>query len=167
MQLEFQLFYPHGSITAAIGLKRTPSNQGLSHHRRTYSFFGCWGRLQHNLYCYKNTATLSLSWKMSNSFSCSSLWGNEGYTVKASYVHYIDQLKRGDAGGEKEITREFSTKEHICSGNIIFTWLPHPPEIEVNNPRNQATVLQHVLNRRACVTISSCLECCTQGSKKR
>ncbi|KAL0381516.1 UNVERIFIED_CONTAM: Mitochondrial outer membrane protein porin 2 [Sesamum angustifolium] len=87
--------------------------------------------------------------------SCASvILGDKGDTIKVSYIHFLDQLKRTAAVGE--ISRKFSTNENIFSvgGSYAIDSLTLL-KMKLNNHGTLGAVLQHEVIRKSLVTISS------------
>lgn len=80
--------------------------------------------------------------------------GDKGDTIKASYIHYLDQSKRNGAVGE--ITRKFSTNENTFTvgGSYAIDGLTLL-KMKLNNHGSLGAVLQHEVLPKSLVTISS------------
>ncbi|KAK6125322.1 hypothetical protein DH2020_040938 [Rehmannia glutinosa] len=126
-KLEFQYFHPHASLTAAVGLNQAPPID----------------------------LSVTLGITVTKPDSCASvILGDKGDTIKASYIHYMDQLKRSAAVGE--ITRKFSTNENTFTvgGSYAIDGLTLV-KVKLNNHGTLGAVLQHEVIRKSLVTISS------------
>ncbi|XP_073280456.1 mitochondrial outer membrane protein porin 2-like [Primulina huaijiensis] len=151
-KLEIQYFHPHASLTAAVGMNQTPPidvslNLGtpMVALGAEAGYDAASGKL------IKYTAGISLT-KLD---SCASiLLSDKGDTIKASYVHYIDQLKKSAAVGE--IARKFSTNENTFAvgGSYAIDSLTLV-KMKFNNHGIVGTVLQHEFIRKSLVTVSS------------
>lgn len=150
-KLEIQYFHPHASLTAAVGMNQTPPIDvsltlgtpmvalGTEAGYDTTS-----GKLT------KYTVGISLN----KPDSCASiLLSDKGDTIKASYLHYIDQLKGSAAVGE--ITRKFSTNENTFAvgGSYAIDSLTLL-KMKFNNHGKVGTVLQHEFIRKSLMTVS-------------
>ncbi|GFP78902.1 mitochondrial outer membrane protein porin 2 [Phtheirospermum japonicum] len=125
-KLELQYFHPHASLSAAVGLNQAPPID--------FSFT-------------LGTPTFALGAEAGYETS-------SGDTIKASYIHFLDQLKRSAAVGE--ITRKFSTNENTFTvgGSYAIDDLTLV-KVKLNNHGTLGAVLQHEVIRKSLVTISS------------
>lgn len=80
--------------------------------------------------------------------------GDKGDTIKASYIHHLDELKKSAAVGE--ITRRFSTNENTFTvgGSYAVDNLTIV-KLKLNNHGNLGALLQHELIPKSLLTISS------------
>jgi voltage-dependent anion channel protein 2 len=93
-----------------------------------------------------------------NSFSLSlSLRGDKGDSIKASYVHHLDQFKKSAAVGE--ITRRFSTNENTFTvgGSYAVDQLTLV-KAKLNNHGRLGALLQHEVIPKSVLTISGELD---------
>lgn len=80
--------------------------------------------------------------------------GDKGDTIKASYIHYMDGLKRTGAVGE--ITRKFSTNENTFTVGGSYAVDPLTlVKVKLNNHGTLGAVLQHEVVQKSLVTLSS------------
>ncbi|XP_073057945.1 mitochondrial outer membrane protein porin 2-like [Primulina eburnea] len=151
-KLEIQYFHPHASLTAAVGMNQTPPiDVSLNLGTPMVALGAEAGYDTASGKLIKYTAGISLT-KLD---SCASiLLSDKGDTVKASYVHYIDQLKKSAAVGE--IARKFSTNENTFAvgGSYAIDSLTLL-KMKFNNHGIVGTFLQHEFIRKSLVTISS------------
>ncbi|XP_075498614.1 mitochondrial outer membrane protein porin 2 [Primulina tabacum] len=151
-KLEIQYFHPHASLTAAVGMNQTPPidvSLTLGTPMVALGAEAGYDTTSGNLTKY--TAGISLN----KPDSCASiLLSDKGDTIKASYVHYIDQLKKSAAVGE--IARKFSTNENTFAfgGSYAIDRLTLL-KMKFNNHGKLGTVLQHEFIRKSLVTVSS------------
>lgn len=80
--------------------------------------------------------------------------GDKGDTIKASYIHHLDELKKSAAVGE--ITRRFSTNENTFTvgGSYAVDNLT-TVKLKLNNHGKLGALLQHELIPKSSLTISS------------
>ncbi|CAI9780789.1 unnamed protein product [Fraxinus pennsylvanica] len=151
-KLEFQYFHPHASLTAAVGLNQSPPLD-LSVTLGTPTFaLGAEAGYETTLgKLTKYTAGITVT----KPESCASIiLGDKGDTIKASYIHYLDQLKRSAAVGE--ITRKFSTNENTFTVGGSYSYLPECLHfMKLNNHGILGAVLQHELIGKSVMTLSS------------
>ena len=82
------------------------------------------------------------------------LRGDKGDTIKASYVHHLDQLKRSTAVAE--ITRRCSTNENTFTvGGSYAVDALTIVKMRLNNHGSLGTLLQHEVIPKSVLTISS------------
>ncbi|KAL2529553.1 Mitochondrial outer membrane protein porin 2 [Forsythia ovata] len=78
---------------------------------------------------------------------------DKGDAVKVSYLHHLDQLKRGAAVGE--IARKFSTNENTLTDGCSYAVDPHAVvKAKLNNHGNLGALVQHELKPKSLLTIS-------------
>ncbi|KAK6125256.1 hypothetical protein DH2020_041000 [Rehmannia glutinosa] len=150
--LEFQYFHPHASLTAAVGLNQAPPiDLSVTLGTPTFALGAEAGYETTSGKLTKYTAGITVT----KPDSCASvILGDKGDTIKASYIHYMDQLKRSAAVGE--ITRKFSTNENTFTvgGSYAIDGLTLV-KVKLNNHGTLGAVLQHEVIRKSLVTISS------------
>ncbi|KAL0395831.1 UNVERIFIED_CONTAM: Mitochondrial outer membrane protein porin 2 [Sesamum calycinum] len=151
-KLEFQYFHPHASLTAAVGLNQAPPvDVSLTLGTPTFALGAEAGYETTSGKLTKYTAGITVT----KPDSCASvILGDKGDTIKVSYIHYLDQLKRTAAVGE--ISRKFSTNENIFTvgGSCAIDSLTLL-KMKLNNHGTLGAVLQHEVIRKSLVTISS------------
>ncbi|GER53746.1 mitochondrial outer membrane protein porin 2 [Striga asiatica] len=150
--LEFQYFHPHASLTAAVGLSQAPPlDFSVTLGTPTFALGAEAGYETTSGKLTKYTAGITIT----KPDSCASvLLGDKGDTIRASYIHYLDQLKKSAAVGE--ISRKFSTNENTFTvgGSYAIDNLTQV-KVKLNNHGTLGTVLQHEVIRKSLVTISS------------
>lgn len=79
--------------------------------------------------------------------------GDKGDSLRASYVHYLDQLKKSAAVGE--VTRKFSTNENTFTVGGSYA-VDHVTGIKakLNNHGKLGALLQHEVIPKSLLTIS-------------
>ncbi|KAG8373848.1 hypothetical protein BUALT_Bualt11G0067900 [Buddleja alternifolia] len=151
-KLEFQYFHPHASLTAAVGLNQAPPvDFSVTLGTPTFALGAEAGYETTSGKLTKYTAGITVT----KPDSCASIiLGDKGDTIKASYIHYADQLKKSAAVGE--ITRKFSTNENTFTvgGSYAIDSLTLV-KVKLNNHGTLGAVLQHEVIRKSLVTISS------------
>lgn len=151
-KFEMQYFHPHASIAAAVGLNQAPLvDFSLTLGTPTFAFGAEAGYETTSGKIAKYTAGISVT----KPESCASvILGDKGDTIKASYLHHLDQLKKTAAVGE--ISRRFSTNENTFTvgGSCAINKLTQV-KLKLNNHGSLATVLQHEAIPKSLVTISS------------
>ncbi|KAK4744814.1 hypothetical protein SAY87_011126 [Trapa incisa] len=85
--------------------------------------------------------------------SASVILADKGDSLKASYLHHLDELNGGAVVGE--ISRKFSTNENTLTVGCSYLVDPHTlVKAKLNNHGNLATLLQHELKAKSYLTIS-------------
>ncbi|CAI9766865.1 unnamed protein product [Fraxinus pennsylvanica] len=151
-KLEFQYFHPHASLTAAVGLNQSPPlDLSVTLGTPTFALGAEAGYETTTGKLTKYTAGITVT----KPDSCASIiLGDKGDMIKASYIHYLDQLKKSAAVGE--ITRKFSTNENTFTvgGSYYIDGLTSV-KMKLNNHGILGAVLQHELIGKSLVTLSS------------
>lgn len=81
------------------------------------------------------------------------LRGDKGDAIKASYVHYLNQLNKSAVVGE--ITRKFSMNENTVTVGGSYAMSPLTTiKGKLNNNGRLGTLLQHELIPKSMLTIS-------------
>ncbi|KAL3833251.1 hypothetical protein ACJIZ3_007987 [Penstemon smallii] len=151
-KLEFQHFHPHASLTAAVGLnQRPPLDFSVTLGTPTFALGAEAGYETISGKLTKYTAGITVT----KPDSCASvILGDKGDTIKVSYIHYMDQLKKNAAVGE--ISRKFSTNENTFTVGGSYAIDPLTlVKVKLNNHGALGVVLQHELIRKSLVTMSS------------
>lgn len=80
--------------------------------------------------------------------------GDKGDSIKASYLHHFDELKRSAAVGE--VYRKFSTNENTITVGGLYA-LDHSTTVKakLNNHGTLGALLQHEVVPKSLVTVSS------------
>ncbi|XP_049383907.1 mitochondrial outer membrane protein porin 2-like [Solanum stenotomum] len=151
-KLEVQYYHHHAAFSTAVGLKQSPIvDLSVTLGTPTFaigaeaSYETAEGKLA------KYTAGISVT----KPDSCAAIiLGDKGDTIKASYIHHLDELKKSAAVGE--ITRRFSTNENTFTvgGSYAVDNLTIV-KLKLNNHGNLGALLQHELIPKSLLTISS------------
>lgn len=106
--VEFQYYHPHATFTNAVGMNQSPGvDLSVALGTSTFALGAEAGYETTSGKFTKYAAGISVT----KPDACASIiLSDEGDTVKASYLHYLDQSKKSAAVGE--ITRKFSTNEN-------------------------------------------------------
>ncbi|KAK4260176.1 hypothetical protein QN277_003326 [Acacia crassicarpa] len=150
-KLEVQYFHDHATLTTAFGLKQSPVID-VSANIGTPSFaIGAEaGYDTANGSFPKYTAGISVT----RPDSCASIiLGDKGDSIKASYLHYLDQPKKSAA--VTEITRKFSTNENTFTVGGSFA-IDHLTQVKarLNNHGRLGALLQHEIVPKSVMTLS-------------
>ncbi|KAF8410221.1 hypothetical protein HHK36_002744 [Tetracentron sinense] len=150
-KLEVQYFHDHATFTTAVALNKYPAVD-LSATMGTPSIvFGAEASYETTSGSFiKYNAGFSVTKPDS---SASIILADKGDTIRASYVHHLDQLKRSSAVGE--ITRRFSTNENTFTvgGSCAVDPLT-VVKAKLNNHGKLGALLQHELKPKSVLTIS-------------
>ncbi|XP_012855610.1 PREDICTED: LOW QUALITY PROTEIN: mitochondrial outer membrane protein porin 2-like [Erythranthe guttata] len=145
-------FHPHASLTAAVGHNQAPQiDLTVTLGTSTFALGAEAGYETTSGKLTKYTAGITVT-KPDSSISV--ILGNKGDTITASYVHYMDELKKSAAVGE--IARKFSTNENTITVGGSYAIDPLTlVKLKLNNHGSLGAVLQHEVIRKSFVTISS------------
>lgn len=150
-KLEVQYFHDHATFTTAVALNQTPAiDFSATIGTPTIAFGAEAGYDTTSGNFTKYTAGISVT----KPDSCASiLLGDKGDTIRASYVHNLDTLKRSAAVGE--ITRRFSTNENTFTVGGLYAVDPLTTvKAKLNNHGKLGALLQHEVIPKSLVTIS-------------
>ncbi|KAH7847915.1 hypothetical protein Vadar_031577 [Vaccinium darrowii] len=151
-KLEVQYFHQHGTLTTAVALNQSPAvDLSATIGTPTISFGAEAGYETTSGKFTKYTAGVSVS----KPDSCAAIiLGDKGDSIRASYVHHLDQLKKSAAVGE--ITRKFSINENTFTvgGSYAIDHLT-VVKAKLNNHGKLGAVLQHELVPKSILTLSS------------
>ncbi|MBA0688452.1 hypothetical protein Goari_006239, partial [Gossypium aridum] len=154
-KLEVQYFHDHATVTTTVGLNQTPGvDVAATIGTPTIAFGAEAGYDTTSGNFTKYTAGIS----MTKPDSCASIiLGDKGDSIKASYVHYMDQLKKSAAVAE--ISRRFSTNENTFTVGGVYA-VDHLTLIKakLNSHGRLGAVLQHEVVPKSLLTISSELD---------
>ncbi|XP_057957657.1 mitochondrial outer membrane protein porin 2 [Malania oleifera] len=150
-KLEVQYFHHHATFTTAATLKQSPAiDLSATIGTPTIAFGAEAGYETATGSFAKYTAGISVT----KPDSCASIiLGDKGDTIRASYVHHLDLLKKSSAVGE--ITRRFSTNENTFTvgGSYAIDTLT-VVKAKLNNHGKLGALLQHELIPKSVMTIS-------------
>ncbi|RVX23321.1 Mitochondrial outer membrane protein porin 2 [Vitis vinifera] len=150
-KLEVQYFHDHATLTTSVALNQSPAVD-LSVTIGTPSIaFGAEAGYDTTSGCFtKYTAGISVA----KPDSCASIiLGDKGDTIRASYVHHLDSLKKSAAVGE--ISRRFSTNDNTFTvgGSYAIDPLTNV-KAKLNNHGNLGALLQHEIIPKSILTLS-------------
>nr|GEV59008.1 mitochondrial outer membrane protein porin 2-like [Tanacetum cinerariifolium] len=154
-KLEVQYFHYHAALATAVSLNQTPTVD-LSATIGTPTFvIGAEAGYEPNSgRLTKYTAGISVNKPDS---SASIILGDKGDTIRASYIHHLDESKKSAAVGE--ITRRFSMNENTFTvgGSYAVDSLT-VVKAKLNNHGKLGALLQHEIIPKSFVTMSSELD---------
>ncbi|KAJ8769293.1 hypothetical protein K2173_002497 [Erythroxylum novogranatense] len=150
-KFEVQYFHDHATLTAAAALSQSPAIDFTATLGTPTIAFGAeagYDTSSGNLSKY----TAGISVTKPDAYA-SVILGDKGDTIKASYVHYLDQLRRSAAVAE--ITRRFSTNENTFTvgGSYAVDHLTLV-KAKLSNHGKLGALIQHELIPKSLVTIS-------------
>ncbi|KAK3016513.1 hypothetical protein RJ639_006836 [Escallonia herrerae] len=151
-KLEVQYFHHHASFTTAAALSQSPAvDLSATIGTPTFAIGAEAGYETSSGKLTKYTAGISVTKPDS---SASIILGDKGDTIRASYVHYLDLLKKSAAVAE--ITRRFSTNENTFTvgGSCAVDNLT-VVKAKLNNHGKLGALLQHEIMPKSLLTISS------------
>ncbi|XP_054808844.1 mitochondrial outer membrane protein porin 2-like [Prosopis cineraria] len=150
-KLEVQYFHDHATLTTAFGLTQPPVIDVSATIGTPGIAFGAEaGYDTANGSFPKYTAGISVT----RPDSCASIiLGDKGDSIRASYLHYLDQPKKSAAVAE--ITRKFSTNENTFTVGGSFA-IDHLTQVKarVNNHGTLGALLQHEIVPKSVMTLS-------------
>lgn len=151
-KLEVQYFHNHATFTTALALNKSPVVDVTATLGTPTIAFGVeagYDTTSGNFTKY--TAGVNLS----KPESCASIiLGDKGDTVKASYLHHLDQLKK--SATVAEISRRFSTNENTFTvGGLYAVDNLTVVKAKLNNHGKLGAVLQHEVIPKSVLTIAS------------
>ncbi|KAM3709147.1 hypothetical protein ACJW30_02G151500 [Castanea mollissima] len=150
-KLEVQYFHDHATLTTAVALNQSPAIDFSATIGTPSIAFGAEAGYDTTTGNFtKYTAGLSVAKPDS---SASIILGDKGDSIKASYVHHLDQLKKSAAVGE--ITRKFSTNENTFTvgGSYAIDSLT-VVKAKLNNHGKLGALLQHEVIPKSVLTVS-------------
>ncbi|XP_043709970.1 mitochondrial outer membrane protein porin 2-like [Telopea speciosissima] len=150
-KLEVQYFHEHATFTAAVALNQSPI-MDLSATIGTPTFaFGAEAGYEAKSGSFTKYNT-GFSVTQPNSIF-SMILSDKGDTLKASYVHHLDQMKR--SAGVADITRRFSLNENTFTVGGSYAVDPQTAmKARLNNHGKLGALLQHELKPKSIITIS-------------
>lgn len=154
-KLEVQYFHDHATFTTTMGLNQTPGVDVTATIGTPAIAFGAEAGYDTTSGKFtKYTAGISVTKPDS---SASILLGDKGDSIKASYVHYLDQQKKSAAVGE--ISRKFSTNENTFTvGGAYAVDNLTLIKAKLNNHGRLGALLQHEVVPKSLLTISGELD---------
>lgn len=154
-KLEVQYFHDHATFTTAVALNQSPAVDVSATIGTPSIAFGAEAGYDTTSGSFtKYTAGISVTKPDS---SASIILGDKGDSIKASYVHHLDQFKKSAAVGE--ITRRFSTNENTFTvgGSYAVDQLT-VAKAKLNNHGRLGALLQHEVIPKSVLTISGELD---------
>ncbi|GAV80893.1 Porin_3 domain-containing protein [Cephalotus follicularis] len=150
-KLEVQYFHDHATVTTAVALNQSPAIDLSAIIGTPTIAFGAEAGYDTTSGSFtKYNAGISVS----KPDSCASIiLGDKGDTIRASYVHHLDQLKKSAAVAE--ITRKFSTNENtVTVGGLYAIDQLTVVKAKLNNYGKLGALLQHEVIPKSVLTIS-------------
>lgn len=151
-KLEIQYFHDHATLTTNIALGQSPIVDVSTTVGTPSIAFGAEAGYDTKSGTFtKYNAGVSVTTKPDSSASI--ILGDKGDSIKASYVHNLDLLKRSVAVAE--ITRKFSTNENTVTvgGSIAVDHLTQV-KARLNNNGKLGALVQHEIIPKSLLTIS-------------
>ncbi|KAK9749581.1 hypothetical protein RND81_02G135900 [Saponaria officinalis] len=151
-KLEVQYFHNHATFTTALGLNKSPLVDFTATLGTPGIAFGVEAGYDTTSGTFtKYTAGVGVSKPES---SASIVLGDKGDTIKASYLHHLDQQKKSAAVAE--ISRRFSTNDSTFTvgGSYAVDNLT-VVKAKLNNHGKLGAVLQHEVIPKSVLTIAS------------
>lgn len=150
-KLEVQYFHDHAAFSTAVTVNQSPLLDVSATIGTPAIAFGAeagYDTTSGNFTKYN--AGISITKPDS---SASIILGDKGDSLRASYVHYLDQLKKSAAVGE--ITRKFSTNENTFTVGGSYS-VDHVTVVKakLNNHGKLGALLQHEVIPKSLLTIS-------------
>ncbi|XP_028774310.1 mitochondrial outer membrane protein porin 2-like, partial [Neltuma alba] len=150
-KLEVQYFHDHATLTTALGLKQNPViDVSATIGTPSIAFGAEAGYDTANGSFPKYTAGISVT----RPDSCASIiLADKGDSIRASYLHYLDQPKKSAAVAE--ITRKFSTNENTFTVGGLFA-IDHLTQVKarLNSHGRLGALLQHEIMPKSVMTLS-------------
>lgn len=150
-KLEVQYFHDHATLTTAVALKQSPViDVSATVGTPTIALGAEAGYDTSSGGFTKYTAGISVTRPDS---SASVILGDKGDSIKASYLHHLDLLKKSAAVAE--ITRKFSTNENTFTVGGSFAVDPLTQvKARLNNHGKLGALLQHEIIPKSVFTVS-------------
>ncbi|PNT27293.1 hypothetical protein POPTR_007G055800v4 [Populus trichocarpa] len=151
-KLEVQYFHDRASFTTAVALNQSPAIDVTATIGTPTIAFGAEAGYDTTLGSFtKYTAGISVT--KPDSYA-SLILGDKGDSLRASYVHHLDLLKKSAVAGE--ITRRFSTNENTLTIGGSFP-VDHLTVVKakLNSHGKLGALVQHEVIPKSVLTISS------------
>ncbi|KDP32072.1 hypothetical protein JCGZ_12533 [Jatropha curcas] len=150
-KLEVQYFHHHATFATAVALSKSPAVDFSATIGTPAIAFGAEAGYDTTSGKFtKYTAGFSVT--KPDSYA-SILLGDKGDSIKASYVHYLDQAKK--SATVAEISRKFSTNENTFTvGGAYAVDYDTVVKAKLNNHGKLGALLQHEVVPKSLVTIS-------------
>ncbi|KAF2295557.1 hypothetical protein GH714_033190 [Hevea brasiliensis] len=150
-KLEVQYFHDHATFSTALALNKSPAvDVSATIGTPTIAFGAEAGYDTTSGNFMKYTAGISVT--KPDSYA-SIILGDKGDSIKASYVHHLDQSKKSAAVAE--ISRRFSTNENTFTVGGLYS-VDHLTVVKakLNNYGKLGALLQHEVIPKSLLTIS-------------
>ncbi|NP_001302523.1 mitochondrial outer membrane protein porin 2-like [Brassica napus] len=151
-KLEIQYFHDHATVTAAAALKQNPLIDITATLGTPVISFGAEAGYDTSSKTFtKYNAGISVT----KPDACASIiLGDKGDSIKASYLHHLDESKR--SAGLGEVYRKFSTNENTITVGGLYA-IDHTTTVKakLNNNGKLGALLQHEVVPKSLVTVSS------------
>ncbi|CDY08723.1 hypothetical protein BRARA_F02474 [Brassica rapa] len=151
-KLEVQYFHDHAAVTATAALKQNPLIDITATLGTPVISFGAEAGYDTSSKTFtKYNAGISVT----KPDACASIiLGDKGDSIKASYLHHLDESKRSAAVGE--VYRKFSTNENTITVGGLYA-IDHSTSVKakLNNHGTLGALLQHEVLPKSLVTVSS------------
>lgn len=154
-KVEVQYFHGHASLASAVALSQTPTiDVSVTIGTPMFVIGAEAGYEMSSGRLTKYTAGISINKPES---SASIILGDKGDTIRASYIHHLDQSKKTAAVGE--IIRRFSLNDNTFTigGSYAVDHLT-VVKAKLNNQGKLGALLQHEIIPKSLVTLSSELD---------
>ncbi|KAJ4963424.1 hypothetical protein NE237_023363 [Protea cynaroides] len=150
-KLEVQYFHEHATVTSAVALNQSPIiDLSATIGTPTFAFGAESGYEAKSGSFTKYNAGFSVT-QPDSSFSM--ILADKGDTLKASYVHHLDQIKR--SAGVADITRRFSLNENTFTVGGSYAVDPQTViKAKLNNHGKLGALLQHEFKPKSLLTVS-------------
>lgn len=151
-KLELQYFHDHATFTTVVALNQSPAIDVTATIGTPTIAFGAEAGYDTTSGSFtKYTAGISVT--KPDSYA-SIILGDKGDSIRASYVHHLDLLKKSAAVGE--ITRRFSSNENTFTvgGSLAVDHLT-VVKAKLNNHGKLGALVQHEVIPKSVLTISS------------
>lgn len=150
-KLEVQYFHDHATVTTAIALKQSPIIDVSATIGTPTIVFGAEAGYDTASGAF-NKYTAGIGVTRPDSYA-SIILGDKGDSIRASYVHHLDQSKKSAAVGE--ISRRFSTNENTFTVGGSFA-VDHLTQVKarLNNHGKLGALFQHEVIPKSVLTIS-------------
>ncbi|KAL2906462.1 Mitochondrial outer membrane protein porin 2 [Bienertia sinuspersici] len=151
-KLEVQYFHHHATVTSAVTLNKNPIVDLTATLGTPAIAFGVEAGYDTTS---GNFTKYTAGVNVSKPESCASIvLGDKGDTIKATYLHHLDQLKKSAAVAE--ISRRFSTNENTFTvGGLYAVDDLTVVKAKLSNHGKLGAVLHHQVIPKSMVTISS------------
>ncbi|XP_042507183.1 mitochondrial outer membrane protein porin 2-like [Macadamia integrifolia] len=150
-KLEVQYFHEHATFTTALALNQSPIiDLSAAIGTPTFAFGAEAGYEAKSGSFSKYNTGFSVT---QPDYSFSMILADKGDTLKASYVHHLDQMNR--SAGVADITRRFSLNENTFTVGGSYAVDPQTVmKARLNNHGKLGALLQHELKPKSVIIIS-------------